>query len=387
VPADSLAARPQWLSLRLGRSLTFTVGLVLLAFSAVASPQEQILRVGVVDGSPPCSYLEHAAWRGIAIDLWRLIAAREGIPYKISEWPSINAMLDATRDGTLDVAVECVNVSPDRLGRYQFSLPFQEDGQAVMTGISPFDYGSAFLGSFFSLTLLRLLGAFVFVTVTISALIWRIESYATASTTKEIGFARSFASIFLGTFAGSGIEKNVRTTRGNALAILAYLVRCVFVSLLVGYITVTLAHESEGKLTGGVVRLEDLIGLRVGIRAGTVSEALLTELNATSSRKAEIVPLKDIGSAMELLEKHRIDAILADELQLRYLSSRRASRTLVTGIPIKRIRPESQAFSFSPDLPPGTSSRINRAISLFKRSGVVSSLTEVNLEPPAANGN
>ncbi len=167
MPADSLAARPQWLSLRLGRSLTFTVGLVLLAFSAVASPQEQILRVGVVDGSPPCSYLEHAAWRGIAIDLWRLIAAREGIPYKISEWPSINAMLDATRDGTLDVAVECVNVSPDRLGRYQFSLPFQEDGQAVMTGISPFDYGSAFLGSFFSLTLLRLLGAFVFVTVTI----------------------------------------------------------------------------------------------------------------------------------------------------------------------------------------------------------------------------
>ena len=378
--ADPWPKRP---SPGLGRYLAFTVGLFLLTSSSVASSQERILRVGVVDGSQPCSYLAQAAWRGIAIDLWRLIAAREGIPYTISEYPSINAMLDATRNGTLDVAVECINVSPDRLGRYQFSLPFQEDGQAVMTGISPFDYGSAFLKSFFSLTLLRLLGAFVLVTVAICALIWKIERYATASTTREIGAVRSFAGLFLSTFAGSGIEKLVRTARGNALASLAYIVRCVFVSLLVGYITVTLAHESEGKLTGGVVRLEDLLGRRVGLRAGTISESLVSELNATSSRKAEIVPLKDIGSAMELLENHSIDAILADELQLRYLSSHRSSRKLVTGIPIRRIRPESQAFAFSPDLPPATVSRVDRAISLFKRSGVVSSLTAANLEPPA----
>ena len=245
-------------------------------------------------------------------------------------------------------------------------------------------YKRQFLRSFFSLTLLRLLGAFVLVTVAIGALIWKIERYATASTTKEIGAARTFAGIFLSTFAGSGIEKLVRTTRGNALASLAYVLRCVFVSLLVGYITVSLAHESEGKLTGSVVRLEDLLGLRVGLRAGTVSESLLSELNATSSRKAEIVPLKDISSAMELLENHRIDAILADELQLRYLSSHRTSGTLVTRIPIRRIRPESQAFAFSPDLPPATVSRVNRAISLFKRSGVVASLTEANLAPPAA---
>ena len=340
-----------------------------------------------MDGSAPCSYLAQKAWRGISIDLWRLIAAREGIPYKISEWPSINAMLDATRDGTLDVAVECINISPERLGRYQFSLPFQEDGQAVMTAISPFNYGSVFLRGLFSLALLRLLGAFAFVTFAISAVIWKIERYATAPTTKDIGVVRSFASIFLSTFAGSGIEKVVRTTRGNALASLAYLVRCVFISLLVGYITINLVRDSENKLTGGVDRLEDLMGLRVGLRAGTVSEALLAELNAASSRKAEVVLLKNIGSAMELLEQHKLDAILADELQLRYLSSHRVSRALVIGIPIKRIRPESQAFAFSPDLPPATISRINQAISLFKRSGVVSSLTEANLDLPATKVN
>jgi ABC-type amino acid transport substrate-binding protein len=360
---------------------------MLLASTAVASSQEQILRVGVVDGSAPCSYLTQSAWRGISVDLWRLIAAREGIPYKISEWPSITAMLDATRDGRLDVAVECINISPDRLGRYQFSLPFQEDGQAVMTGVSPFNYGSVFLKGFFSVALLRLLGAFSLVTFAICALIWKIERYGTALTTKDTGVVRSFAGIFLSTFAGAGIEKIVKTTRGNALASLAYLVRCVFISLLVGYITINLVKESENKATGGVERLEDLIGLRVGIRAGTVSESLLTELNAVSSRKAEAVPLNNIASAMELLEQHKLDAILADELQLRYLRSHRLSRALVISIPVKRIRPESQAFAFSPDLSPATTSRINQAISLFKRSGVVSSLTEANIDPPATKEN
>ncbi len=380
-------AGPTEASLRFARRFTIAVGLILLASASVASSQERILRVGVVDGSAPCSYLAQKAWRGISIDLWRLIAAREGIPYRISEWPSINAMLDATRDGSLDVAVECINISPDRLGRYQFSLPFQEDGQAVMTGISPFDYGGVFLRGFFSLALLRLLGGFVLVTLAICALIWRIERYGTAPTTREIGALRTFAGIFLSTFAGSGIEKTVRTTRGNALASLAYLVRCVFISLLVGYITVSLVRDSEKRLTGGVDRLEDLLGLRVGIRAGTVSESLLAELNATSSRKAAIVPLQNIGSAMELLEQHKLDAILADELQLRFLSSHRPASALVIGIPIRRIRPESQAFAFSPDLPPATASRINQAISLFKRSGVVSSLTEANLDLSAANDN
>ena len=339
-----------------------------------------------MDGSAPCSYLTQNAWRGISIDLWRLIAAREGIPYKVSEWPSINAMLDATRDGRLDVAVECINISPDRLGRYQFSLPYQEDGQAIMTGVSPFSYGSVFLRGFFSLALLRVLGAFVLVTLAICAFIWRIEGYATAPATREIGVVRTFAGIFLSAFAGSGIEKIVKTARGNALASLAYLVRCVFISLLVGYITINLVKESENKAAGGVERLEDLLGLRVGLRAGTVSESLLTELNATSSRKAEIVPLKNIGSAMELLEQHKLDAILADELQLRYLRSHQLSKALVIGIPIRRIRPESQAFAFSPDVPPATISRVNQAISLFKRSGVVSSLTEANIDVPATKG-
>lgn len=35
----------------------------------LAAPR--VLRVGVVEGSQPCSYREGGVWRGLAVDLWR----------------------------------------------------------------------------------------------------------------------------------------------------------------------------------------------------------------------------------------------------------------------------------------------------------------------------
>lgn len=375
---------------RLGRYVVslITIGLLFLIHPTLAAAQKQILRVGVVDGSPPCSYLEQKAWRGIAIDLWRFIAAREGIAYTVSEWSSIDSMLKATSDGTLDVAVECINISPDRLERYHFTLPFQEDGQAVMTEKNSLDYGRFILLSLFSLSLLKLLVAFFLVTGAISGWIWKIEGYRKKTSTKDIGALRSFANIFLTIFTGAGCDKTVITTRGNLVVSLSFIVRAVFISILVGYITISVFQESNEKMAGRVTQLEDLVGLRVGVRLGTVSESLLNELNAASTtKKAEIVPLNDIVSALELLKIKRIDAVLADELQLRYLTTHQSSKTMVTVIPVKRIRPESQAFAFYTGLPPKTISRINIAISLFKRSGGVSSLTDAVLKPHVTEKN
>ncbi|MBM5828274.1 MAG: transporter substrate-binding domain-containing protein, partial [Cyanobacteria bacterium M_surface_7_m2_040] len=76
-----------------------------------ANPTAPVLRVGVVDGSQPCSYREGGVWRGLAVDLWTRVANREGFPYVLVPSASIRSMLEATRRGQLDVAVECINLS------------------------------------------------------------------------------------------------------------------------------------------------------------------------------------------------------------------------------------------------------------------------------------
>ena len=367
----------RWLHLLLPAILIF------LTSSSNLAAMERTLRVGVVGGSAPCTYLRHAEWRGIAIDLWRLIADHEKLSYTVSEWSSVNAMLEATRSGDLDLAVGCLSISPDRFRQFQFTLPYQEDGQAVMVETSHFDYSRAIIKSLASPALGLLLGTFIGLITLMCSWVWIIEKYASAPSTQRIGKIRSFAKLFLTLFTGVGSDKVVKSVGGISVVSVAFLSRTVFTSLLVGFLTVSAVSQATSKFGGNLSGVEDLVGLRVGVLAGTVSEALLAELNSKSSdKKANALPLNDIDSALELMENKKIDAVLADENQLKYQAMRTNARRLIVSIPIRGIRPELQAFALSPMLSAETVSSINHAIIVLKRGGAISSIAQENLEGP-----
>jgi ABC-type amino acid transport substrate-binding protein len=360
------------------RPLRWALALLLAAAMPVpAAVAEPVLRVGVVDGSPPCSYREAGVWRGLSVDLWSRIATLERLPYVVSEWPSVRAMLEASREGRLDVAVGCINVSPDRLRRYRFSLPFQEDGLAVMVVKSRLDLGRSFLAALLTPTLLQLLGGYLLAIALLTWLTWTLEAYPLQPQTLHQGRLRSFSKVFQVLATGPGSNTIVATTRGNGIVILAYLVRIVSASLLVGYLTVNVAREAQETAGGGIRSEADLRGRRVGVRSGTVSEALLRDLNTGGlGPKVTIVPLASIGSGVDLLASHRIDALLGDNLQLSYLLLHSEAKGFLPSLALEGIRPESQAFAFSPGLPAATTDRIDLAISALKRSGVVSELRQ-----------
>jgi ABC-type amino acid transport substrate-binding protein len=338
---------------------------------------EPVLRVGLVDGSPPCSYREAGVWRGLAVDLWNRVATLEEIPYVVSQWPSVRQMLEASREGRLDVAVGCINVSPDRLRRYRFSLPFQEDGLAVMVVKSRLDLGRSFLSALLTPTLLQLLGSYLLAIAVLTGITLRLEVHHHPARDGRRNSLRHVSKVFQVLATGPGSNTIVTTTRGNGVVILAYLVRIVSASLLVGYLTVNVAGEIQGRASGDIRSPADLRGLRVGVRTGTVSESLLKELNATSTGpKATIVPLASIGEGGALLAERRIDALLGDNLQLSYLLLQEEAKGFLPSLALEGIRPESQAFAYAPALPEATANRIDQAISALKRSGVVSELRQ-----------
>ena len=64
-------------------STVLALGLTVLA-PPPAARSETILRVGVLDGSPPCSELRGPGrWQGKAVDLWHFVAARELLAYTL----------------------------------------------------------------------------------------------------------------------------------------------------------------------------------------------------------------------------------------------------------------------------------------------------------------
>jgi ABC-type amino acid transport substrate-binding protein len=161
----------------------------------------------------------------------------------------------------------------------------------------------------------------------------------------------------------------VATTRGQGLVVLSYLMRIVFGSLIVS--TITLDVLRQAPLSDALPEtLDDLAGRRVAARPGSVSEKLLR--SPPLQGRVTVVPLPQLSDAPALLLNRQVDAVLADEQQLRYvreqLSVRQRSRLQLV---LDGQRPESQAFVYSPQLPKATSEGIDRAISEAKRNGQV----------------
>ena len=357
------------------------IGLILATGPLLARPVQAapVLRVGVADGSQPCSYRQQDSWSGLAVELWQRIADQEELPYVLVQSESAAALLEATRRGELDVAIGCLTVSPERLRSARFSLPFQESGLGVITRRNRLDLGVSLLQSLLAPDLIRLLLGYVVLIGLLSVAVWRVERAGSKPADWPAGKRRSFALIFQVLATGPGSNTVVTTTRGNAVVILAYLVRIVSASLLVGYLTVNVAREIQDRASGDIRSPADLRGRRVGVRAGTVSETLLKELNATAPAggpKVTIVRLASIGAGGELLAARRIDALLGDNLQLSHLLVQEETKGFLPSLALEGIRPESQAFAYAQALPEATASRIDQAISALKRSGVVSELRQ-----------
>ncbi|MEB3304103.1 MAG: transporter substrate-binding domain-containing protein [Cyanobacteriota bacterium] len=361
--------------------------LLLVGFSgAPAWPQAEprVVRVGVVDGAHPCSFRSEGVWKGLAVELWSRVATEEKIPYVLEDWPTLRALLKATGENRVDVAVGCINLSPDRLAAIRFSLPFQEDGLAVLALQNRLDLGKAFLRSLLGPPLLVLLGGFLLTIGLLSFLTWRVEGHETSPDTLRMGTRRSFARIFQILATGPGSNTIVETTRGHGLVVLAYLVRIVAASLLVGFLTVHVVEETRQRTAKPLKDLEDLRGRRVAVRPGSISASLLEELNRRpGSVPIQAVQMPKVDGAISLLENGKAEAVLADELQLSYVMAHHPRTGAIPTLVLRGVRPESQGFAFSPGLPRDMAKGIDLAISRLKRSGEVSQLREEALSPPS----
>jgi len=353
-------------------------------FAARGQASSPVLRVGVVDGAQPCSFRKEGVWKGMAVEIWTKVATQERLPFVLEEWPDLRSLLEATRRQEVDVAVGCINLSPERLKSLSFSLPFQEDGLAVLGLQNRFDLGMAFLRSLLGPALLQLLGGFLLLIGLLGLLTWKVEGHGRSPATQSLGAVRSFARIFQILATGPGSNTIVNTTRGHLLVLLAYLVRIVSASLLVGFLTVHVVEETRERSAGTLRGLEDLRGRRVGVRPGSISAALVQEMNRTGNGPPiQAVPLPRVSQAITLLETGQADAVLADELQLSSVLAQHVGGKAHPALVLRGLRPESQGFAFSPRLAASTTLPIDLAISRLKRSGEVSLLREEALRPPA----
>ena len=104
------------------RTLLLT-GIVLISLPIQTVARE--LRVGV-SGSPPFVMDKDGELSGISIEIWRDVANRLDQPYKFVVQPNTNASIKAVADGTVDLAIGPISITPNRLANPEidFTQPY-----------------------------------------------------------------------------------------------------------------------------------------------------------------------------------------------------------------------------------------------------------------------
>jgi polar amino acid transport system substrate-binding protein len=346
-----------------------------IAPEPVSPSMQPVLRVGVADGSQPCSYRERGRWSGMAVELWQSIAEQEGIPYVLVPGETSASLLAATRRGELDVAIGCITVSPERIHNNLFTLPFQESGLGVMTKRDQLELGGSLLRALLAPDLMRLLLAYVVLIGALSVGVWWFERNGSKPSTWTVGRKRAFALIFQVLATGPGTNTVVVSARGHTLVFLAYLVRIITASLLVSYVTLNVVRNNQELGSRSLRNLKDLAGQRVAVRRGTVSDELLQLLNSSGLQPPiQLRELDQVNSAYNLLAKGAVDAVMADDIQLDYLLQQMPHQQYV--LALRNLNPQSQAFALSPRLSEKQVRGINVAMGRLKRDGVVSRLRQ-----------
>lgn len=363
------------------RALASALILAASPLQASPLPPSPVLRVGVADGSQPCSYRQQGSWTGMAVELWQRVADRERLPYVLVPSETAAELLEATRRGAIDVAIGCLTVSPERLRTTRFSLPFQESGLSVMTRRNQLELGLALLRSLLAPDLLRLLLATVLLTGLLSAALWWVEGHGRQPASGEVRPRRSFALIFQVLATGPGTNTVVVTTRGQLLVFLAYLVRITSASLLVSYVTLNVVRGSPTSPTPRLRELRDLAGWRVAVRHGSVSDDLLRSLNRGGLRPPiQLRELERVPDADRLLANSTVEAVMADAIQLDSLLAQLPHQRY--GLALRDLHPQSQAFALAPGLDDDTARRIDHTLGLLKRDGVVARLRRQAITNP-----
>ena len=273
------------------------------------------LRVGV-SGSPPFVTDQNGELGGISIEIWKSVARRLDQPYKFIVQKSTEANIKAVSDGTIDVAIGPISITPNRLAnpKIDFTQPYfhgyegllvPQKAPSLITRLRPF-IGWAALSSIGGLlTLLFIFGN----------LIWLAERRKNPAQFPRqylhgIGNGMWFGLVTL-TTVGYG-DRAPLSRSGRAIAGIWMVMSLVAVSS----ITAGLASAftlSLARIAPSAIRTKsDLRGKTIAVIDGTTSQKW------GQVYETDALITDDLNEAIGLLEKGKVEGVIFDEAPLRY---------------------------------------------------------------------
>jgi ABC-type amino acid transport substrate-binding protein len=319
-----------------------------------ASPQNNAaefptreLVVGTKQAPPFAMKDSDGTWTGISIDLWRQIAQKLGLRFRLVEEPSVQSLIEATVRGDYDLSVAAITVTPDRESRVDFSQPFYSAGLGIAVPVRNVSLWREISRTVISLGFFQAAGVLIGIALLVGALIWLFERKHNedfgGTPVRGLG-ASIWWSAEAMTQASTGY-RGPKTLAGRALAIIWMIVSIITIAVFTASVTSALTTR---EIRGLVNDVDDLNRVRVGAVTGTATIGFLD---------GQRIKYRNFGSAedgLKALKAGSIDAFVYDKPLLAWIATGQFSSDLE----VLDVVFDPQGYGIA--MPPG--SRYRRAV-------------------------
>ena len=267
--------------------------------------ERNALIVGTKDAPPFAFRAPDGSWTGMSIELWEAVAEELELQFTWTEAP-IEELLSGTEDGSFDLAVAALTVTPEREQSIDFSHPFFISGLGIATTSDDSADVLSMLQSMVNLKLLRALISLSLVLAVAAFFLWLFERKRNAeqfggTAAEGLGSAFWWSAVTM-TTVGYG-DKSPTTFGGRLVALVWMFTSVIIIS---GFTAAIASSLTLGSLSRQISGPEDLPRARVGSVAGTTSAAYLESFGIGYRKYA------DLDVALEGVVNGEVDAVVYD---------------------------------------------------------------------------
>jgi len=308
------------------------LGLFLLNFHL--SAQDSTLVIGVRE-APPFVTFEANGPEGMSVDFWHLVEDKARVDYKFKKFETLPGLLEAIKGGEVDMSINPITVTDQRMEEMHFSQPFFISGTAVARKYESTWWSvlkNIFSWKFFSAVAALLLIIFLF-----GLAIWYFERKKNREQFSPgyKGIADGFWwSAVTMTTVGYG-DKAPVTRAGRTIGFIWMFAAIIMISSLTAGIASALTVQS---LDVKISSVEDLKKFDVAIVEGSSSAAFLKMFGVQGQTFASV------KEALSALDKDEVEMVVYDRPILQYYLSEMNLEDVK--LSKKNLRTDYYSFSF-----------------------------------------